>query len=131
MDSSSTANVGSLDYAAIALSGLCLVNGLLLPVVIVTLPLLLQLNATHFHAQLLIVLIPVSLFAFTLGFRRHANQAIIAGGIAGISLLFIGGTVAHANLGLLADSLLTMAGSIVLAASHYFNNRLTRHIPAS
>ena len=131
MDNSSSEKGGILDHAAIALSGLCLVHCLLLPVVIVALPLLGQLNATHFHAQLLIVVIPVSLFAFTLGFRRHANQAIIAGGIAGISLLFIGGTVAHANFGLLADSLLTMAGSIVLATSHYYNNRLTRHVPAS
>ncbi len=131
MDNSSSEKGGILDHAAIALSGLCLVHCLLLPVVIVALPLLGQLNATHFHAQLLIVVIPVSLFAFTLGFRRHANQAIIAGGIAGISLLFIGGTVAHANFGLLADSLLTMAGSIVLATSHYYNNRLTRHVSAS
>ncbi|MCH8301208.1 MAG: MerC domain-containing protein [Proteobacteria bacterium] len=131
MDNSSSEKGGILDHAAIALSGLCLVHCLLLPVIIVALPLLGQLNATHFHAQLLIVVIPVSLFAFTLGFRRHANQAIIAGGIAGISLLFIGGTVAHANFGLLADSLLTMAGSIVLATSHYYNNRLTRHVPAS
>lgn len=131
MDNSSSEKGGILDHAAIALSGLCLVHCLLLPVIIIALPLLGQLNATHFHAQLLIVVIPVSLFAFTLGFRRHANQAIIAGGIAGISLLFIGGTVAHANFGLLADSLLTMAGSIVLATSHYYNNRLTRHVPAS
>ena len=130
MDNSSSEKGSFLDHAAIALSGLCLVHCLLLPVIIVTLPLLGQLNATHFHAQLLIVVIPVSLFAFTLGFRRHANKAIIAWGIAGISLLFIGGTVAHANYGLLADSLLTMAGSMVLATSHYYNNRLTRHVPA-
>jgi hypothetical protein len=49
---------------------------------------------------------------------------------AGIAILSIGGTVAHANYGILADTLLTIAGSIVLATSHYFNNRLTRHVPA-
>jgi hypothetical protein len=45
--------------------------------------------------------------------------------------MFIGGTVAHANYGILADTALTMAGSIILATSHYFNNRLTGHARAS
>ena len=116
---------------AITLSGLCLVHCLLLPFVIVALPLLAQFNETHLHAQMLIVVVPVSLFAFAIAFRRHRNKAIIAWGIAGIAILFIGCTVAHANYGKLADSLLTVAGSIVLATSHFFNNRLTGHVPAN
>ena len=112
---------------AISLSGLCLVHCLLLPFIIVALPLLVQFNGAHFHAQMLIVVIPVSLFAFAIAYRRHRNKAIIAWGIAGITIMFIGGTVAHASYGNLADSLLT----IVLATSHYFNNRLTGHVSAS
>jgi hypothetical protein len=79
---------------------------------------------------MLLVVVPVSLFAFAHGYRRHGNLRIIAGGIAGIALLFTGGTVAHANYGSLADILLTISGSLVLATSHYFNNRLMRHVPA-
>ncbi len=116
---------------AISLSGLCLVHCLLLPFIIVALPMLVQINDTHFHVQMLIVVIPVSLFAFALAYRRHRNKAIIVWGIAGITIMFIGGTIAHANYGNLADSLLTIAGSIVLATSHYFNNRLTGHVAAS
>jgi len=127
MDNRSTRSSDVLDHAAIALSGLCLIHCLLLPVIIVTLPLLGQFNAAHFHVQLLIVVVPVSLFAFALGYRHHGNKKIIAWGIAGMAFLFIGGTFAHANFGILADSLLTMAGSIVLATAHYRNNRLTRH----
>jgi hypothetical protein len=102
---------------------------LLLPAIIVALPLVGQLNETHFHVQMLVVVVPVSLFAFTHGYRRHGNKAVIAGGTAGIAIMLIGGTVAHANYGVLADSLLTIAGSIILATSHYFNNRLMRHVP--
>ncbi len=131
MDNRSSRRGGILDHAAIALSGLCLVHCLLLPIIIVAVPLLAQLDETHFHAQMLFVIAPVSLFAFAQGYRRHGNKRIIAGGIAGIAILFIGGTVAHANFGLLADSLLTIAGSITLATSHYFNNRLMRHVPAN
>ncbi len=130
MDNRSSRQGGILDHAAIVLSGLCLVHCLLLPVIIVAVPLLAQLNETHFHAQMLLVVVPVSLFAFAHGYRRHGNLRIIAGGIAGIAVLFIGGTVVHASYGILADSLLTIAGSIVLATSHYFNNRLMRHVPA-
>ena len=130
MDNRSSRNSDILDHAAIALSGLCLIHCLLLPIIIVGLPLLAQFNAAHFHAQILIVVVPVSLFAFTLGYRHHGNKAIVAWGAAGIAILFIAGTVAHANYGVLADSLLTMAGSVVLATAHYRNNRLTRHSPA-
>ncbi len=131
MDNRSSSQSGILDHMAITLSGLCLVHCLLLPFIIVGLPLLAQFNETHFHAQMLIAVVPVSLFAFAIAFRRHRNKAIIAWGVAGIAIMFIGGTVAHANYGNLAETLLTIAGSIVLATSHYFNNRLTAHVLAN
>ncbi len=127
MDNRSSSNGSILDHLAITLSGLCLVHCLLLPVVVVALPLLAQFDETHFHVQMLIVVVPVSLFAFVLAYRRHGNKAIIVWGIVGIAIMFVGGTVAHANYGTLADSLLTMAGAIILATSHYFNNRLAGH----
>jgi hypothetical protein len=131
MDNRPSRHDGILDHVAITLSGLCLVHCLLLPVIIVAIPLLGQFSETHFHAQMLIVVVPVSLFAFGLAYRRHGNKAVIACGTAGIAIMFVGGTVAHANFGVLADSLLTIAGSIILAASHYFNNRLAGHARAS
>lgn len=120
-----------LDHLAITLSGLCLVHCLLLPVVVVALPLLAQFNDSHLHTQMLVVVIPVSLFAYTLAYPRHRNKTIIAWGLAGIAIMSIGGTIAHANYGALADTTLTIAGSIILATSHYFNNRLTGHARAS
>jgi len=77
------------------------------------------------------VVVPVSVFAFALGFRRHARKAIIVWGVVGISILVFGATIAHANYGVTVDTLVTMVGAIVLATSHYFNNRLTRHVTAS
>jgi hypothetical protein len=131
MDNRSSRHDGILDRVAITLSGLCLVHCLLLPAIIVVLPLVSQFSETHFHAQMLIVVVPVSLFAFGFAYRRHGNKAVIAWGIAGIAIMFVGGTVAHANYGILADSLLTMAGSVILATSHYFNNRLAGHARAT
>jgi len=131
MDNRNSGKGRILDHVAIALSGLCLLHCLLLPFIIALLPLLSQIDESHFHAQMLIVVVPVSVFALALGFRRHASKAIIAWGIAGVVILVFGGTIAHANYGATVDTLLTMVGAIVLATTHYFNNRLTRHVAAN
>lgn len=131
MDNRNSGKGGILDHVAIVLSGLCLLHCLLLPFIIAVLPLLSKIDESHFHAQMLIVVIPVSVFAFALGFRRHASKAIIAWGVIGAAILVFGATIAHARYGATVDTLVTMVGAIVLATTHYFNNRLTRHVAAS
>ena len=130
MDNRSSGRGGILDHVAITLSGLCLIHCLLLPAIIVALPLLAQFNESHFPAQMLIVVITVRLIAFALAYRRHGNKVIVAWGFVGIAIMFVGGTAAHANYGVLADTLLTMAGSLILATAHFFNNRLAGHVAA-
>jgi hypothetical protein len=119
-----------LDKAAIALSGLCLLHCLALPFLIVLLPFLNEVAIDRWHAPMLLVVIPVSVFAFTIGFRRHRNRGVIAVGAAGILLLVIGGTLAHYFLGLAADRIFTLSGAGVLAVAHYRNSRLARHCQA-
>lgn len=116
-----------LDKAAVVLSGACLLHCLALPLVIVLLPFLNEVAIDQWHAPMLLVVIPVSVFAFSIGFRLHANRGVIAAGVAGILLMVIGGTLAHYLLGLTADRILTVSGAIVLAVAHYRNSRLSRH----
>ncbi|MDX1404701.1 MAG: MerC domain-containing protein [Woeseiaceae bacterium] len=118
---------GIFDRLAITLSGLCLLHCLLLPVAIVSLPILTQFGDAHFHLQMLVVVIPVSLLAYAFAYPRHRNKAIVAWGFAGIAIMLVGGTIAHANFGAIADTALTIAGAVILASSHYFNNRLAGH----
>ena len=91
-----------LDKAAVALSGLCLLHCLALPFAVVLLPFLNELAVDRWHAPMLLVVIPVSVLAFTAGFRRHANHGVIATGVTGMALLVVGGTFAHYLLGLAA-----------------------------
>jgi hypothetical protein len=130
MDNRSSGQGGILDRLAITLSGVCLLHCLLLPFIIVALPLLVQFNGKHFHLQMLVAVIPVSLIAFAIAYPRHGNKTIIAWGLVGIAIMFVGGTIAHANYGAVADTTLTIAGSVILATSHFFNNRLTGHANA-
>jgi hypothetical protein len=133
MDNSSANQSDALDKAAVALSGLCLLHCLLLPVIITLLPFLGQFSDRHLHAEILIIVLPVSLIALTIGFRRHADKRVVGLGIAGLLLLLVGATLAHSLYGVVADRMLTITGSVILALAHYRNSRLSRgcRTPAS
>ena len=127
MDDNSSHPSGLLDNAAVVLSGLCLLHCLTLPLLIAVLPFMGQFGDGHFHMQMLVVVLPVSIVAFSLGFRRHRNKTIIAWGISGMLLLLLGATVAHSEYGIVADRAVTITAALTLAFAHYFNNRFSRH----
>ena len=116
-----------LDGAAVALSALCLVHCLALPLLVAGLPLLARFAEGHLHAQMLVIVLPLSVLAFGLGFRRHRNFRIVTTGVLGMTLLVLGATVAHDQLGLTADRAFTVVGALVLAAAHYFNSVRATH----
>lgn len=127
MDNRSVNEQGVVDQVAVALSGLCLLHCLLLPIAIVLLPFLGRFDESHFHVQLLLLVIPVSLFALTLGYRRHADKRVLVSAGIGLALLIIGGTIVHAHYGVSADRALTILGSVILAVTHYRNSKLSRN----
>ncbi len=115
-----------LDGAAVGLSALCLIHCLALPLVVAGLPFLAQFAEGHLHAQMLVVVLPLSIVALGLGFRHHRNSRIVAAGALGMLLLAVGATVAHENWGLAADRTFTIAGALILAAAHFYNSVQTR-----
>jgi len=115
-----------LDRAAIALSALCLVHCLLLPVVIALLPFAGRFNDDHLHTEMLLFVVPVSLLALGFGFRRHRRSRVVLAGLIGLAILVVGATLVHANFGATADQLVTVSGSILLAFVHYKNVRLAK-----
>ncbi len=127
MDDNSSNDVGLLDNAAVALSGICLLHCLTLPILIAALPFLGRYDEAHFHAQMLLVALPVSVIAFMSGFRRHHVKSVVAWGMAGMLLLAFGATVVHSSYGIVADRIVTGCAALILAFAHYFNNRFSRH----
>ena len=115
-----------LDGAAVGLSALCLIHCLALPLVVAGLPFLAQFAEGHLHAQMLVIVLPLSIIALGLGFRHHRNGRIIAAGVVGMLLLAIGATLAHEHWGLAADRTFTIAGALILAAAHFYNSVQTR-----
>jgi hypothetical protein len=120
-----------LDGTAVGLSALCLIHCLALPLLVAGLPFLAQFSEGHLHAQMLVVVLPLSIVALGLGFRHHRSIQIVIAGIIGMSLLTIGATYAHSELGLAADRTFTIIGALTLAGAHYFNSVRTREEKAA
>lgn len=115
-----------LDGTAVALSTLCVLHCLTLPLLVAGLPLLAEYTTEHFHVQMLVIVLPLSILALAFGYRRHSNGRVVAAGSAGMLLLFIGATLAHSILGLAADRLFTISGALILAAAHFYNSLFAR-----
>jgi hypothetical protein len=122
MDQDTPNKTNWLDGAAVVLSALCLVHCLALPLIVIGVPFLAQFAEGHLHLQMLVVVLPLSTLALGIGYRRHRNSRILFAGIVGMLLLIIGATVAHAQLGLIADRAFTICGSLTLATAHFFNS---------
>ncbi len=126
MDQNISKSTGWLDGAAVGLSALCLIHCLALPLLVAGLPFLAQFSEGHLHAQMLVVVIPLSVVALGLGFRHHRSKRILFAGAIGMLTLIVGATLAHSQLGLVADRIFTIAGAIVLASAHFYNSVRTR-----
>ena len=115
-----------LDSAAVGLSGLCLLHCLALPFFAGALPMLMPFAEGHLHAQMLYFAVPLSVVAMGIGYARHRDSRVVLAALAGLGLLVIGATVAHGSLGVIADRVFTVTGSVVLAAAHLWNGLLSR-----
>jgi len=115
----------NMDKSAMGLSFLCLVHCLLVPAIVLVLPALLAapLQDERFHQILLFVIIPLSAIALFLGCKKHKSWSIFAWGIVGLAILLVGGLFAHDLVGEIGERVLTVAGSLIMMASHFTNYR--------
>jgi MerC mercury resistance protein len=113
-----------LDGMAIGASLLCLLHCLALPLIIFMLPLVgaLLSDSEWFHPTVLVFAIPTSLYALWSGFRAHCQPRSLILGVVGLSCLILGLWLEHISA---ADTVLTVAGSMLLATGHFQNLRLT------
>jgi MerC mercury resistance protein len=114
-----------LDGFAISASLLCLIHCLVLPIMILALPLTAVAlgNSEWFHPVILMFAIPTSLYALLSGFREHGQLKSLIFGFIGILCLFLGLWIEHFAL---AETVLTVIGSLFLAAGHLQNIRWRR-----
>ena len=114
------------ESAAVTASLLCMVHCLALPLAIALLPSLSNVLTVpeRFHIGILLFAAPMAAFALLTGWRLHGRIAPLALGLPGIALLGIALLLpAH-------ETLLTVAGSLLLVAGHLRNWTL-RHASRS
>lgn len=115
----------ALDTSGSVLSLLCAAHCVLLPALIALLPSLglKWLMQGWVHLLLLGLVFPIASFALVRGYQNHKQSWILYTGGAGLALLLVAVIWGHA---LHAESAMTVAGSLLLVASHAGNYRECR-----
>ena len=116
------------DKMAASLSLLCALHCMAFPVIIVMLPSLaaLQFDDEAFHTWMVLSVIPISVYALTMGCKQHKRYRLLGLGLFG--LLFLLSAVLPGDE-LITDSwekALTVTGAITISLGHYWNYSLCR-----
>ena len=118
------------DKTAISLSALCLVHCLLVPSFLVFLSgyVSLSYNNELIHYAILFIAIPVSIYALITGVRNHKSFSFLYLGLIGIISLILAVTLGAQIWGEVGEKVLTTAGALLVAISHFKNYRLCREV---
>lgn len=117
-----------LDTVAVVLSGVCMLHCLALPIVLTVLPIVNVglLNETLFHGLMMVVILPISIVALTIGCRQHKDRLTLTLGIAGLLILGFTALFGHALFGIMGERIVTSIGGLILASAHIQNYRSCR-----
>ena len=116
------------DQIAIALSAICIVHCLAVPVLVALLPVAAVSfgDDQHFHGLMLWLVVPTSVLGFALGFRLHRRSGIVLAGAIGVIVLAITAVYGHDAWSETLEVLASVAGSLVLGSAHWLNFRAVR-----
>ena len=117
------------DKFAMSFSAICLIHCLFAPSLIILSysSLALTIESELIHKVILLITIPVSIFAISLGYKNHSNNSIIYTGIAGLTIL-ISALLIGENIGENAELVLTMIGSLTVIYCHYRNYKICKEV---
>jgi drug/metabolite transporter (DMT)-like permease len=119
-----------LDRIAISLSAICVVHCLAVPLIVAILPIAAISfgGDSHFHALMLWLVVPVSVAGLVMGYRVHGRLSLVALGVAGVLVVAAAATFGHEQWSPLAEVLVSVAGSLLLASAHWMNFVVVRKV---
>jgi hypothetical protein len=117
-----------LDKTAIGISAICAIHCLAMPIALAMIPslTLLEVGDDSFHQLLIVFVLPTSLFALTMGCRRHRHWRVLGWGLAGLSLLLLTAVFGHELMGEKMEKLAALSGAMLVVISHLMNYRRCR-----
>lgn len=83
------------------------------------------------HKAIVLIAVPVSIYALTLGYRNHKTTSFIPAGIFGLLTLIVAVLLGENILGELGERGLTLFGSVVIAYSHFRNHQVCKKLDCS
>jgi|TARA_B110000977_G_scaffold94298_1_gene124693 hypothetical protein len=112
-----------MDTAAVVLSGVCMLHCLALPIALTILPIVnvTLLDESTFHLIMMVVILPISVIALTIGCRQHKDKLTLTLGSVGLLILTLTAIFGHDLLGLTGERIVTSIGGLILAAAHIQN----------
>jgi len=116
------------DQIAIALSAICIVHCLAVPLLIAGLPIVALTfgNSEHFHGVMLWLVVPTSVLGFVLGYRIHQRSGLVALGAIGVAVLASVAIWGHDVWTGGVEVMVSVAGSLLLGSAHWLNFRAVR-----
>ncbi|MDA9038504.1 MerC domain-containing protein [Gammaproteobacteria bacterium] len=116
------------DKFAMTLSMVCLVHCLFAPSLIILSYsfMAMSVDSELVHKLILLITVPVSLFALSLGYKNHSTMNFIVLGIIGLLTLVLAVILGGGVLGENGELFLTMLGSTLVIISHYKNYQICK-----
>ena len=121
------------DKSAFGLSMACALHCLFMPLFVAFYPSIFppEVKSEFIHFFLLLVIVPVSLFALRQGFLKHKSRLIFLLGISGLFCLCAAYLLAHDFLGEIGETGFTLLGSVLLVFAHMKNYLVCRRLNCS
>jgi hypothetical protein len=118
-----------LDRVAVVLSSICMLHCLALPFLLTLAPITQGafLDEQVFHILMLVLILPVSVIALTIGCRKHKDPLTMVLGSVGLVVLAITAFFGHDWFGMTGERIVTSLGGLILAGAHIQNYRICRH----
>ncbi len=80
------------------------------------------------HKLIVLLAIPISIFALSIGYKNHKTTSFIPIAIFGLVLLILAVVLGASVLGEAGEQMLTLLGSISLAYAHYKNYKTCKEL---
>ena len=117
------------DKTAIGLSFICTIHCLALPFIVVMLPSLAVFNLEDeiYQLWMVVAVIPTSLYALTMGCKKHKKVSVLVLGTVGLAILIATTWLGHDVLGESGEKVFSVLGAVTIALGHLINYQLCRY----
>jgi len=121
------------DKIAMTLSMICVIHCFFVPsfLIIGAGYLSLTIDNEFVHKAIVLLAIPISLFALAIGYKNHKTSSFIPMAVFGLLVLILAVVLGESVLGETGERIFTLFGSAALAYAHYKNYQTCKELDCS